>query len=545
MKEVNPTEKELADEIAGASLIGVRRAWNADTIATGLNPSRLAGVLANANDGDIYDYLTLSEEIEEREPHYGSVLRTRKLAIEGLDRNVEAAGDDERSQQITEAVRELLNKPKFEDLVCGCTDALAKGFAAVEIIWDGFTPVDYKWRDPRYFAFSRDDAYTLKIRNEDNQAGAALPPYKFVVHYPKLKSGIPIRGGLARLAVLMYMCKTYTLADWMAYLELFGMPIRVGKYQNGASDVDKAVLRRAVANIGSDAAAIIPESMLVEFIETGAKGGETLYERNADWLDKQISKAILGQTMTTDDGSSRSQSEVHNEIRLDILESDAKKLSATINEQLVKPFVDFNFGVQAVYPCFEFHVPRPEDLGLLIDALDKLTDKGLKVGQRWVRDKFGIPDPQDDEELLVVSQNQDNLRDNTISGAQMSDKPELNALDRHDHHHNHHHSQPPSAIDVDDYNDFVNVTQQAIETLVTELQSANSFDEMMTLLNTAELNTSDITDALALAGIKAFGDGLENPRPASPLAGGEQPPLPSKGGEQNSLPPAKGRLRGV
>lgn len=500
MKEVKPTEKDLAEEIAGASLIGVRRAWNSDSIATGLNPSRLASVLASANDGDIYDYLTLAEEMEEREPHYGSVLRTRKLAIEGLPRNVEAAGEDDKSQQIAEAVRKLIAKPKFEDLISGATDALAKGFAAVEITWDGFTPVDYQWRDPRYFAFSRDDAYTLKIRNEDSQAGDVLPPHKFVVHYPKLKSGVPIRGGLARMAVLMYMCKTYTLADWMAYLEVFGMPIRVGKYNNGASNDDKAVLKRAVANIGSDAAAIIPESMLIEFIESGGKGGETLYEKNADFLDKQISKAVLGQTMTADDGSSRSQAEVHNEVRLDLLESDAKKLQATINQQLIKPFVDFNFGVQAVYPLLVFYVEKPEDIAGLVDGVSKLVPLGLKVSQSFLRDKLGIPDPQDDDELLFVAQKSANLSDNAISASKMSDKPALNARDAI--------SEKTNAAD-DDYHGFVNVTQQAIEQLVTELNTANSFDDMMTMLNSAQLNPSDIADALALAGVKAFGDGAE------------------------------------
>lgn len=496
MKEVKPNQAELADEIAGASLIGVRRAWNSDTIATGLNPSRLASVLANANEGEAYDYLTLAEEMEEREPHYGSVLRTRKLAIEGLERTVEAADEDDASQTLAEAVRDLISRPEFDRLVSGLIDGLGKGYAACEIIWgDNFTPADYKWRDPRYFAFARDDAYTLHIRGEDNQAGETLPPYKFVTHVPTLKAGVPIRGGLARMAALSYMCKIYALTDWMAFCEVFGMPIRVGKYDNGASDNDKAVLRRAVANIGTDAAAIIPASMQVEFIEAAtAKGGESLFENLADWLDRQVSKAVLGQTMTADDGSSQAQAKVHNEVRLDLLKADAKQLAATINEQLIKPFIDFNFGVQENYPRVVLYVPEPEDIAGLVDGVARLVPLGLKVSQSFLRDKLGIPDPQDEDELLLVTQNQENLSDNDVSASQVSDKTALNSQ---------------QSQDDGDYNGFVNVTQQAIERLVAELQTANSFDEMMTALNAAELNTSDITDALALAGIKAFGDGLE------------------------------------
>ncbi|PNK59456.1 hypothetical protein [Psychrobacter sp. FDAARGOS_221] len=68
------------------------------------------------------------------------------------------------------------------------------------------------------------------------------------------------------------------------------------------------------------------------------------------------------------------------------------------------------------------------------------------------------------------------------------------------------------ALDIEDDDDldgFINVTEQSIKALVTQLQSANSFDEMLTLLNDAQLNTSDIADALALAGIKAFADGVK------------------------------------
>ena len=52
-------------------------------------------------EGDSLDYLTLAEEIEERNLHYGSVLATRKLAVAGRDATVEAASDDKRDVELT------------------------------------------------------------------------------------------------------------------------------------------------------------------------------------------------------------------------------------------------------------------------------------------------------------------------------------------------------------------------------------------------------------------------------------------------------------
>lgn len=159
-------------------------------------------------------------------------------------------------------------------------------------------------------------------------------------------------------------------------------------------------LKSAVANIGSNAAAIMPDSMQIEFVEAAkSRGGESLFENLATWLDKQISKAVLGQTMTADDGSSNAQAGIHNEVRIDILKADAKALANTLNRDLIKPFVDLNFGAQEAYPKISLPVPKPEDLALLSDSLAKLIPHGLKVSQSEVRNKFGLNKLKDDDIL--------------------------------------------------------------------------------------------------------------------------------------------------
>ncbi|WP_178860804.1 DUF935 domain-containing protein [Thiomicrorhabdus cannonii] len=396
--------KALTEEVARPSMTGIRQAWHTDTIAGGLTPERLARIIESANQGDNYDYLTLAEEMEEREPHYSSVLGTRKRAIEGIDPTVEAPADDAQAVKIADAVRKLVKHESFAWLVQDCVDALGKGYAVSEIMWNRgslWMPRSYKWRDPRHFQFDREDAHALRLRDEsDLLNGIALPAYKFVVHVPRLKSGIPARGGLARLAAATYMCKQYSITDWMAFAEVFGMPIRIGKHGNNATEDDIRTLINAVANIGTDAAAVIPESMSIDFVDGRKSGSNDTFERLAKYLDKQISKAVLGQTMTTDDGSSQAQANVHNDVRIDILESDLKQLESTINRDLIKPFVDLNFGVQEDYPRVVWQMPESEDIDTLVNALEKLVPLGLKVEASVIRDKLGLPDPDKDAELL-------------------------------------------------------------------------------------------------------------------------------------------------
>jgi phage gp29-like protein len=209
-----------------------------------------------------------------------------------------------------------------------------------------------------------------------------------------LKSGIPIRGGLARLVAWSYMGKMYTYKDWLAFIEICGLPIRIGRYNSTATPSDIDILKSAVANLGSDAAAVLPDSLKIEFEKNAqVTGGDRIFLNLAEWIDKQTSKAVLGQTMTADDGSSQAQAKVHDEVRSDITESDAEQLAETLNLQLIRPFVDLNFGPQQSYPTLTLYIKKPEDIAALTSALKELVPLGLKVEQSVVRDRLNLPDP--------------------------------------------------------------------------------------------------------------------------------------------------------
>lgn len=397
----------LTDAVVTTSLTGIRQPWLVEHIAGNIDPVKLANLMQAAAEGNAFDFLTLAEEMEEREPHYGAVLGTRKRAVSGITPTIEAASEDSRGIKLAEACRVLIGRPEFGGLMDDCLDALGKGYAAVEIEWQTSTrqyqPANYHWRDPRYFVFPQHDPYDLRLYDESDLVnGKPLPAYKFVIHRPRLKSGIPLRGGLARLVATSYMCKSYALKDWVAFCEVFGMPLRLGRYKQGAKEADIDILRKAVTNLGSDAAGILPDSMRIEFQQiANTTGGTGLFLRLAEWLDRQTSKAVLGQTMTTDDGSSQAQAKVHNEVRLDIVKSDARQLANTLNRDLIQPYVDLNFGPQPRYPRLELRVPKPEDLKALAESLEKLVPLGLKVSASVVRDKFGLPDPKEGDELLT------------------------------------------------------------------------------------------------------------------------------------------------
>ena len=180
------------------------------------------------------------------------------------------------------------------------------------------------------------------------------------------------------------------------------MPIRIGRYNPmTAEEKDIRTLLTALQNIGSDAAAALPDSMRIEF-QDGVRGGEgtDVFERLADWMNRQVSKAVLGQTMTTEDGSSRAQAEVHDKVRQDLRVADARQVAETLHRDLVVPFVSLNFGVQERYPRIRIPVPDPEARANFAGVVKDLAPLGLRLPAKAVRSRLGLPEPEDGDEVF-------------------------------------------------------------------------------------------------------------------------------------------------
>lgn len=402
----NPILKDdLLEEKAGPTLTGTRSILSSHP-TSGLTPSRLAGLLRSAEEGDATGYLEMAEDLEDKDPHYLSILGTRKRAVTRMEISVEAASDEANDVANADLVREFLDRDTLKSELFDILDAVGKGYSVVEILWDlsesQWMPKELKWRDPKWFEFDRIDGETLRLVNGAERVD--ISPYKFITHTHKAKSGLAIRGGVARPCAWMWLFKNFSVKDWVIFAEAYGQPIRLGKYGPGASKEDRDVLLRAVRNIGSDAAAIIPESMLIEFVEAQGKTATAdVFERLCNFCDTQMSKAVLGQTTTTDAISGgHAVSKEHNEVREDIAESDADQLAARLTQAIAVPIVTLNRGPQKRYPRIKIRDPEDVDIAALTAAADTAIRFGMRISERKLRDRVGLPEPEDDEDILRV-----------------------------------------------------------------------------------------------------------------------------------------------
>ncbi|MEL6785104.1 MAG: DUF935 domain-containing protein [Pseudomonadota bacterium] len=394
---------DLVQEQASPTVGGVRKVWS-DSVAAGMTPQKMGRMLKTSRGGDNAEFLRFAEEMEERDPHYAAVLNTRKLAVVSLAAQIEAASDDAKDVEMADAVRSLIKTAGFRRMKYDALDGLGKGYSVVEIDWQAtatsWKPLEYLWRDQSHFQWGV-DGRELRLRKEGSKEGVELTPGRFMVHVPQLKSGLPARNGLARLGAWNFILKSYSLKDWAQFAETFGLPMRIGKYDRDATPKDKAALLRALRMMAHDFAAVIPEGMDVELIQAASgRGGEAVFGGLAKYIDKAFSKAVLGQTMTTDNGSSQAQANVHNEVRMDIVAADAEQLAETIQTCIIIPFINFNYGMQEHYPQFTLPAEAAEDLEKLANVIGTLTGAGLTLQASEVRDRFGFADPEKGAELI-------------------------------------------------------------------------------------------------------------------------------------------------
>ena len=302
----------------------------------------------------------------------------------------------------------LLDLPDFESLLLDCLDGIGHGFAALELEWmrlgNEWTIGCAHHRPQSWFQTDTETRTHLRLRDATPD-GVELQPFGWILHIHRAMSGYPARMGLGRVLVWPYIFKAFSVGDLAEFLDIYGMPLRVGKYPKEASEKEKAALWQAVAGIGHNAAGIIPQTMQVEF-EEAAKGGEKPFEMMIGWCERSESKAILGSTLTSDaapTGLGSSLAEIHNEVRLDIRDSDCKQLAATITRHLIYPLLALNKGWADVRRCprLVFDTAQAADLKLFADSLPKLVENGMRIPVQWAHERLRIPMAAEGDEVLA------------------------------------------------------------------------------------------------------------------------------------------------
>lgn len=379
----------------------------------GITPRRLASILDAAELGDIRLQHELFLDMEEKDGHILAEMSKRKRALLTVDWDIipprnASATEKKQAGYAKELIKDI---PNFEDVILDTLDGIGHGFACQEIEWEllgsEWVPKSISHRPQTWFQTDYETRTQIRLRDMTLD-GAELIPFGWIKHIHKAKSGYISRCGLHRTLAWPYLFKNYSVGDFAEFLEIYGLPLRLGKYQVGASEEDKATLLRAVMSIGHDAAGIIPNGMSIDFVEaTKGSANADPFAAMTSWADLTVSKCVLGGTLTSQsDGktSTNALGKIHNEVRHDLMLSDAAQLGSTYTNDLVYPLLALNKGGVADrrrLPKFRFNVIDPVDLSLLAEALPMLAGAGMRIPLQWAHEQGGVPVADPEEEILT------------------------------------------------------------------------------------------------------------------------------------------------
>ncbi len=418
-----PTAAEMTQDIAPASetftssvTTGAVRKATESGYSLEFSPTQVMKALRSAQAGtNLEEFVRVASVVLRRSAKLRSVLTTRVLAVTGLPRVVEPGDTRLKSRKAAEACQALTRTPQFKGLLRHLMWAVYYGWSGAQTIYgkgaqewpvEAFKPIPQQW-----FMFDPNEGDTpMLVPQEPGEQPQPLDVFgKFVFHAPSILPGQPYLNGIAYTAVFYAALVHVVLKQGTQFVELFGQPMRLGKFPKGDTEghkKDRAALRKALESLGADAWAMIPEDMQIEFLKDATVGGSIdVYERWARYFDELLAGLVLGASLTsgtgnTGSGGSQALGVVHNELRADLMRADADDLADTISRDVFAPFVAFNFGPDVAVPIFRMPVEEAEDITAWVDATDKAMRNGLRVPAEEFYARLNIRAPKDGEEVL-------------------------------------------------------------------------------------------------------------------------------------------------
>jgi phage gp29-like protein len=312
--------------------------------------------------------------------------------------------DGERGKEVAEFCSWALEEMNGSilTLLWNVCDAIAKGYSIQNFVWQviktgkwagKWSPLFLKSKDPGDWSFDVDEYKNITCLRH-HLDDKTFDVSRFVVYSYNPEYSNPYGVSDLRACYRNWWSKDLLTRFWNLYLEKYGSPTVKGSYRRGTPKAAQAELLNILSKIQQQSAVVIPEDMKAELLET-VRQGDVGYRIAVDYHNKEIAKSILNMTLITDDGShvgSFALAKVH----LDILRMCLKGLKldleeSVMKEQVLRPMVRYNFGVDVPVPDFSLGPMEERELAPLSTGIKNLVDCGvLDPKDPFIREFLGL-----------------------------------------------------------------------------------------------------------------------------------------------------------
>lgn len=376
----------------------------------GVGPKQIASAMKGALGGEWDSFHTVVAMFKNyllKDLHLRAEYEKRREAICKWPWNVSTPYDADARLDAAAAIEsDLADIDDFEDMLHALTDAVGVGFSAVELIgvYDksaGRIRVQ-SWSGVPQWALRKTREGLWEFKGERDWT--PVPAGKLLV-WERPMDGSPLIGGLMWPAVWFALFKTFSVGDWMSFLETYGQPLRLGKYPPhiAADSPEARVLRRAVIDLARSAGAIVPSGMEIDIKEASKSGTTDAYKVFLEYMDQGISELFVGGNLLSDSGEkgARSLGEVQLEQLDDKGARDARSLWGAINRGLIRPLVAANYGEQETYPKAAPVTLTVSKQTKRMAVLQGAFNMRVPLATRQIYEDLGIDPPAEGDEIVV------------------------------------------------------------------------------------------------------------------------------------------------
>lgn len=277
-----------------------------------------------------------------RDDQVKSTFDQRRANVIGRETRVEPGGPSDLDKMAADFLREQLGRIAWDRTTKKMLSGLMYGYGVGECMWGqrGFqiTLESIKVRRAKRFRFMQDGALALMRKDKPE----VLPGRKFWTFTAGAEDDDDPYGlGLGHWLHWPVWFKRNVIRFWAIFVERFSMATVIAKAGN-LTDEQRSELLDLLSAVTGGGRIVLPKGVDIELAQSMKDSGGD-YAKFVDLMNASISKINVGQTMTTDDGASLSQSEVHERVGTFTARDDDGILSDSFMQGPARWLTEWNF----------------------------------------------------------------------------------------------------------------------------------------------------------------------------------------------------------
>lgn len=385
----------------------VRSASNPAAIAHTLDAAALSDILRSSEMGDMRQFFALARDIVGGHGHTQTEFGKRKRAVLNETQTVAPKDKDDPAQvSVAKAIEANLDDlPNWQPVLAHLLNSTIYPLAVVEKVYKASTRPGWRWEISalvpvpyHLLDFSKRGLHIYAQNEEGEVTGQSFPadPTRYIVHRGHLLTDVPDTWGGPFRAILFWWLFATMGRDWWArFLDRFGAPFLEGRYDEN-DDESRVLLEAAFSAASRLLGVVVPNDTAVSVHQVNTQGAGDAFEKFHQVANREISKIIVGQTLSSDAqslGLGGGQAGLQGDVLDDLRKFDSTQLASCLRTQLFAPLCQLN-GWQVPTPTIWWGGESGDDATVTADTMRAIRESGLELTDEAVEKlsrRFALP----------------------------------------------------------------------------------------------------------------------------------------------------------